>query len=35
MTNMKLPDDRILDQILTSLLLLAGMGLFILLELAK
>jgi hypothetical protein len=35
MTNMKLPDDETLNQILTSLLLLAGMGLFILLELTK
>ena len=35
MTNMKMPDDDLLDQILTSLLLLAGMGLFILLELTK
>jgi hypothetical protein len=32
---MKLPDDETLNQILTSLLLLAGMGLFILLELTK
>jgi hypothetical protein len=35
MTNMKMPDDETLNQILTSLLLLAGMGLFILLELTK
>jgi hypothetical protein len=35
MTNMKMPDDDLLDQILTSLLLLAGMGLLALIELTR
>jgi len=35
MTNMRPPDDDTLDQILTSLLLLAGLGLFLLIELTK
>jgi hypothetical protein len=35
MTNMKLPDDNLLDQILTSLLFLAGMGLLVFIELTR
>jgi hypothetical protein len=35
MTNMKPPDDDTLDQILLSLLVLAGLSVFLLLELTK